>query len=83
MTVNKRVGKFTLPAGDVQAYEPSVLRVMGLCAVGRAERMFEADVVEYTAVCEMFREISPGEIVPRYRWIVGPNDELRCEEVTQ
>ena len=78
-TVNRRMGKFTLSAGDVQEGSPDVLRVMAKCAIGRAEMLFYRDVVEYVAVSEMFRELDPGEIVPSYRWIVSP-DGLRCEE---
>ena len=78
---NRRYGRFTVPAAWAHDYRTELLRVMGKCAVFRAEHLFFRDCIEYWAACDRFRLLSEGEIVPEYRWVFTDEGDFWCEEV--
>jgi hypothetical protein len=64
----RRLGRFTVPADWADRYSSDLLRIMGRCAIVRAELLYVSDQIEYWARSDNFRELSPNEIVPQYVW---------------
>lgn len=68
---DRRIGKFSLPAEWVKRRDPMVTRIMGMCAILRAEHKLYTDDVEYVATCWKFRELEEGCVIPTYKWTIG------------
>lgn len=77
--LSRRVGRFTFPVEWVRQYRSEVLRVMGKCAVVRAEQRFELDAIEYTAISDHFEHVDRQFVVPNYVWCFDANGHFWCE----
>lgn len=76
----RRYGRFSIPATWVDEARPEVTRVMGMCAIFRAEHMMMCDRVEYHAACWKFRPVPVGDIAPEYSWIFS-EEGVECVEL--
>lgn len=76
----RRHGRFKAPARLAREFSTDLKRVMGQCIVVHAEHLFDADVIEYTAISEHFRPIAEGEITPEYDWIFTSEGDMWAEE---
>lgn len=76
----RRYGRFSLPAHMVREGRWEATRIMGMCAVFRAEHMLMCDRVQYEVSCWKFRPVALGEIVPEYEWRFG-DDGVECVEL--
>ena len=79
--MSRRYGRFALHTEWVREYRSELLRVMGKCAVFRAEHLLHLDQIEYMAACDHFRQLNEGEVVPEYRWIFTDEGDFWCEEI--
>ena len=77
---SRRYGRFSVPARMADEYSSELLRVMGKCAVFRAEHLYHSDSIEYWAACDHFRELSEGEMVPEYIWHFTSDGDFWCDE---
>ena len=82
MSKQRRFGVFRIPAQWVQEMRPEVTRIMGMCAVYRAEHLLMSDQVEYVVECWKFRPVPPGEIAPGYAWSFSEDGSVDCHETT-
>lgn len=77
----RRYGRFCIAADMVRNATPELTRIMGSCAIFRAEYMMVSNRVEYVAYSFRFREIEEGEIAPLYEWFFSNCGDMWCEEV--
>ena len=82
VAVQRRYGRFFFSARFAHAYSTELLRVMGKCAIFRAEHLFDSDRIEYWAACDQFRNLSEGERMPLYEWHFLEDGSFQCVEVT-
>lgn len=75
----RRLGRFRIAGVMLKNRPVDVLRVMGKCIVVRAEYLYEADAIEYTAISEHFAPLPEGFVVPTYRWVFQSDGHLICE----
>lgn len=78
---DRRLGRFKISTHYVLTRAPIVTRIMGLCAIYRAEHLLAEDVIEYWASCARFELLSPNVIIPEYVWIVTVEDDVHCERL--
>lgn len=78
---SRQLGYFRLSIGAVKARDYTVTRILGACAVYRAETKLELGDVEYWASSRYFREVPEGERIPAYIWYMTP-DDLKVQEVS-
>lgn len=76
----RRYGRFAVPARMADEYSSELLRVMGKCAVFRAEHLYQSDSIEYWAACDHFRSLSEVEMVPEYIWYFTSEGDFWCQE---
>jgi hypothetical protein len=77
----RRFGVFTLPTHLVDARDPVVWDIMARVIVLKAEHLFHADGFEYTAYCEDFDELQPGDLAPRYSAVLSGGKLVRWEKL--
>lgn len=77
----RRYGRFRIPSHMVREYSSELLRVMGRCAIYRAEMLYASDSIEYHAACDMFLELPEGEEAPEYTWFFTSEGDFWCEEL--
>jgi hypothetical protein len=77
----RRYGRFTIPVSWIDEYRSEALRVMGKCAILKAEMLYTIDAIEYWARSDHFREIADGEVVPEYIWTFSDDGDFGCTEV--
>lgn len=68
-------GYFKIPMSNLETKPEIVRQIMGRCLIVRAETLLICDAVEYHAYSPDFRELSEGEQVPEYRWLVSEATE--------
>lgn len=64
MSQNRRLGKFIITDLDANMREAKI--VLARVVVVRAEMLYHADGIEYTAISDDFDIVDVGEMVPSY-----------------
>lgn len=62
----ERIGKFRISCRLLSTQPELVRKIMGECIIVRAEMLYEAMCIEYTALSEWFDFIPEGEYAPLY-----------------
>ena len=78
--VGTRRGVFALPARAVLEKQWFVTRVMGLCAILKAESLVLHDVIEYHAISDLFDVVERGQITPNYDISIADNGEVTAKK---
>lgn len=78
--MQRRFGHFSLGLKLIQEYPDYVKLLMGKCIITRCEFMYHNGLLEYTALCDDFRELEEGESIPTYRMVFGNNTVYISEE---
>jgi hypothetical protein len=81
MTFSKsKLGRFRISMGTIDKLPDLVKKVMGECVIVRAEMLFELNGIEYTAMSDHFKELTPGERAPYYEVIFSEEaDKVRWQ----
>lgn len=74
-----RVGRFSIARQFALEYRSEVLRVMGKCAVFRAEPDLARDVITYVAISDHFDVLPGGNSIPEYQWLFSDDGYMWCE----
>ena len=77
MRTNRRFGRFELSEVDVENMTVGARKVMENVLILRAEYMFSTRTFEYSALSPLFRELSEGEQIPFYEFLIGGNVERK------
>lgn len=77
----RRYGRFSLDYDLVMQAAPVVTRILGACAIVRAEPDMLHKRVQYHAVSYKFREIEHGEIAPAYNWYIRDDGTFDAVEL--
>jgi hypothetical protein len=82
-----RKGIFKIPMSVIKDNPKAVMAIMGKCVIVRAEYLYLLDAVEYHALCEEFKEVPKGCVIPRYKCLIidsdsGEADISRFEEIS-
>lgn len=80
---SRRIGRFHLDCSLARENSTVSKRVMGKCIILRAEAMLPADVIEYVAVSDHFRELEEGSMIPLYMWTIDGDEHITCHEVKE
>jgi hypothetical protein len=75
----RKLGIFFLNGQSVREYSTEVKRIMGMCTILRAEHMLSSNKIEYVAICDKFRSIHDGEMMPRYQIIIDDGHPIFTE----
>ncbi len=68
--MNRHIGRFSINAQFVHAYDSSVKRIFGMMTILDAKYLPWSDRYEYVAICDKFKKAMEGEIVPTYKILV-------------
>ena len=70
LTNYRHLGRFSIHIAIINTGEPSQLKnLFGKMIITRAELMLHSGVIEYVAVCDDFKPIKEGQLIPYYRWL--------------
>ena len=69
-----RIGRFTISHDLIERDWREVAYVLAGMLVVRAEMKYDRMVIEYTALCDDFDEVSKGMVPPEYRAIITRDD---------
>lgn len=78
--MQRRFGHFSLGLKLIQEHPDWVKLLMGKCIITRCEFMYHNGLLEYTGLCDEFRELKEGEMVPTYMIVFGNNNVYISEE---
>lgn len=78
--MQRKFGHFSLGLRLIQEHPDFVKQLMGKCIITRCEFMYHNGLLEYTALCDEFRELEEGESIPTYRMVFGNNTVYISEE---
>ena len=75
-----KIGNFSLGQRLIKEHPDFVKQLMGKCIITRCEFMYHNGLLEYTAICDEFRELTEGDTIPTYRIVFGNNNVYISEE---
>jgi len=76
MSILHKRGKFSISMETIREDPDFVMRLMGMCVIVRAERMFVNDSMEYIALSELFDEVEEEYQTPEYNMIHIEDDDF-------
>lgn len=76
----RRFGNFSLGVKLIQEHPDLVKLLMGKCIITRCEFIYCNGLLEYTAICDDFRELNEGEPIPTYKLVFGNNNVYISEK---
>lgn len=76
MSILHKRGKFSVSMEIIRENPDFVMKLMGMCVIVRAERMFVNDSIEYIALSELFDEVEEGHQIPEYNMIHIEDDDF-------
>lgn len=65
-----RRGKFSIDIGLIRCDPTLAKSIMGRCIIHKADYDYYSGSITYVAECDDFEEISKGEYIPRYIWVM-------------
>lgn len=77
---NKRRGKFYISRHFFESDCESVKKIMGECLITRCEQLYHMDAFEYIAISDWFEEVSDGDLLPVYDFIMkreSPDEDVQ------
>jgi hypothetical protein len=73
MDLNGKVGIFAISQAACDNMPRDVMRVMGKCIIIDCDNTTILGEYIYTAVCDDFKSVTEGELIPRYQVFVKDN----------
>ena len=78
--MHKKFGNFSLGWKLIEEKPDLVKILMSKCIITRCEFIYNKLEFDYTAICDEFRELTEGEMIPTYRIVFGNNNVYISEE---
>lgn len=79
---NRRIGKFVIPIADINLRPKLARNILNRVIVLQADVNVANEMIEYTAICDRFRKVSPVEHTPYYHIeVANIYDPFSDEEV--
>lgn len=66
MFASNNLGRFDISFSMIDKEPLIVQKIMGKCIILRAECILSRSVIEYEAICNEFKSLLAGDILPKY-----------------